>query len=309
MPSRREFIRTVGNTAILAGFGAFPLNLVPQQGGRKVTILHTNDCHSQIDPWPLDGGPLAGLGGFTQRARCIERIRRMEKHVLLFDAGDIFQGTPHFSAFRGELELKLMSDMKYDAATLGNHDFASGLEGLVRQLHHARFPFVCSNYDFSETVMRNRTVPFRIFQLGDIRIGVFGLGVELDGLVPPKLFGRTRYLDPLNVANEIAGTLHRAKHCHYVICLSHLGHAYADGRVSDVLLARQSRHIDLIIGAHTHTFLKAPVRLENLDGREVWINQVGWAGVKIGRLDVTFDTKLKCTSVSHETVNVTTFAS
>jgi 5'-nucleotidase len=157
--------------------------------------------------------------------------------------------------------------------------------------------------------MNNRTVPYRVFKLGRVRVGVFGLGIELDGLVPSKLFGMTRYLDPVKSANEMAHQLKEEERCHYVIALSHLGFKYAGDRVSDLTLAQQSRHIDVIIGGHTHTFLDQPVKAENIDGREVWINQVGWAGVKLGRLDVSFRKNFTESSLSHKTVNVTTSAS
>jgi 5'-nucleotidase len=202
-----------------------------------------------------------------------------------------------------------MSRMKYDAATLGNHDFDAGLDGLVRQLPHADFPFICSNYDFSDTVMQDRTVPYRIFRLGRVRVGVLGLGIELDGLVPAPLFGKTRYLDPVVTANMMAERLRREHRCHYVICLSHLGFKYQDGRMSDITLAQRSRNIDLVIGGHTHTFLDKPVMVENLDGQEVWINQVGWAGVKLGRVDVMFERNFTRSSLSGKTVSVSTFAS
>lgn len=309
MSTRREFIGTVSKAAVLAGIGGFPIDVLGAGVDQRITILHTNDTHSHIDPWPSDGSRLAGLGGYAQRAALVKSIRQQEQHVLLLDAGDIFQGTPYFNLYKGELEFKLMSEMKYDAATIGNHDFDAGLDGLVKQLPHASFPFICSNYDFSKTSMKDRTAPYHVFKLGKVRVGVLGVGIELDGLVPSKLFGETRYLDPISRANETAEHLKGDERCQYLIALSHLGFKYADDRVSDLTLAKQSRNIDLIIGGHTHTFLDAPVRAENLDGREVWINQVGWAGVKLGRIDVSFRKNFTENSLSHKTVNVTTCAS
>jgi len=309
MLSRRRFIGTLGKGALVAGIGGFPLEVLAAGGRHKITVLHTNDTHSHIDPWPQDGSRLAGLGGCAQRAALISRIRSQEEHVLLLDAGDIFQGTPYFNMYGGELEFKLMSRMGYDAATIGNHDFDAGLQGLLRQMPHANFPLLSANYDFSRTVLNGRVEPYRIFELGKVRVGVFGLGVQLDGLVPSKLFGETRYIEPVKVANVIASQLKKDNACHYVICLSHLGYSYADGRVSDVTLAEQTRHIDLIIGGHTHTFLEQPVRIENSDGSEVWINQVGWAGVQLGRLDIWFEKSFRQNSLSYKTVNVTYYAS
>ena len=120
----------------------------------------------------------------AQRAGLINSIREKEDHVLLLDAGDIFQGTPYFNFYGGELEFKLMSTMKYDAATLGNHDFDNGLIGLKKQLPFAKFPFLIANYDFSKTILKDKFNPYKIFNKGGIKIGVFGIGIELEGLVP-----------------------------------------------------------------------------------------------------------------------------
>jgi 5'-nucleotidase len=256
--------------------------------GRRLVILHTNDWHSRIDPFPDDGGRNANQGGAVRRAALIEQIRGVEEHVLLFDSGDIFQGTPYFNFFEGELEFKLMSQMGYDAATIGNHDFDGGIENLATQLRHADFPLLSTNYDFSGTPMEGKTLPHQVFERGGIRVGVFGLGIELAGLVPPELYGSTQYLDPSIEANATARHLRQRKKCDLVVCLSHLGYRYRGDKISDVALARNSRHIDLILGGHTHTFLDEPVVVPDLDGEEVIINQVGFGGLLLGRLDVSF---------------------
>src|SRR5688572_32264637 len=124
----------------------------------KLTILHTNDTHSRLEPFPMDGGRNQGLGGVATRAEMINRIRQEEENVLLLDAGDIFQGTPYFNLYKGEPEIKAMSAMNYDATTIGNHDFDAGMENLAKQLmDHANFPMLISNYDFSNTAMENKT--------------------------------------------------------------------------------------------------------------------------------------------------------
>ena len=194
-----------------------------------------------LSPW--DGGRNQGLGGASRRARLIEQIRAEEEQVLLLDAGDIFQGTPYFNYFEGELEFKLMSAMGYDAATIGNHDFDAGIEKLEEQLPHADFPFLISNYDFSDTVMNGKTQGYKIFHKGPLKIGVFGLGIELEGLVPKNLYGNTQYQDPIKVAKEYAGKLKQDKKCDYVICLSHLGHRYSGDKVSDIDIAAASSDI------------------------------------------------------------------
>jgi len=284
MSNRRLFIKQ-------SGLGVIGLSLLPQLSfgnnkDIKLTILHTNDMHSHIHPFT--SGRNKGLGGMAQRAALIKQIRKQEEHVLLLDAGDVFQGTPYFNVYGGELEFKLMSEMKYDAVTLGNHDFDNGLEGLKKQLPHANFPFLIANYDFSDTILKNTFKPYKVFRKGDLKIGVFGIGIELDGLVPKKLYQNAVYQDPISTANHYANLLKQKERCDLVICLSHLGFKYKGKKISDIALASQTRDIDLIIGGHTHTFLKKPVKQLNLDQKEVLINQVGWAGINIGKIDYHF---------------------
>jgi 5'-nucleotidase len=212
---------------------------------------------------------------------------------LLFDAGDIFQGTPYFNYFGGELEFKLMSSMGYDAATLGNHDFDNGVEGLNKQLPHARFDFIVSNYDLSNTVLDGQTLPYKVYRRNGVRVGVFGLGIDLDGLVDPTLFKGTRYLDPVGIAQDLIPVLREEEQCDLVIALSHLGYNYPNspGRVSDMEIAKKTDGIDLIIGGHTHTFLKKPTVVKNRKGQNTLINQVGCWGVQLGRIDFEFNAK------------------
>lgn len=289
MLNRRKFIEQsiYATGAVLAGPGIMQADeyLLPV----RLTILHTNDVHSRLDPFPMDGGRNQGLGGVAARAMLINKIREAEPHVLLLDAGDIFQGTPYFNFYKGEPEIKVMSAMKYDASTIGNHDFDGGMENLATQLtSHATFPMLVSNYDFSTTAMEQKTEPYKVFKKGKLSIGVFGVGIELKGLVPDNLFGATRFLDPIKHANETAETLKKKK-CDLIICLSHLGYQYkGSNKVSDEILARESENIDLIIGGHTHTFLDKPVVYKNKNGNDVIVNQVGWAGINIGRLDYEF---------------------
>jgi 5'-nucleotidase len=263
--------------------------LIADEKAYRLTILHTNDVHSRLDPFPMDGGSNQGLGGVAARAEIVEKIRREEEHVLLLDAGDIFQGTPYFNFYKGEPEIKAMSSMKYDATTIGNHDFDAGLENLATQLtNHANFPMLVSNYDFTGTPMEYKYQPYKIFKKGKIKVGVFGVGIEMAGLVSENLSAGTKYLDPVIKANEMAYKLKKEKDCDFVICLSHLGNVYSDNKVSDKRLANESENIDLIIGGHTHTFLPAPIIYKNKKGDDVIVNQVGWAGINLGRLDFDF---------------------
>jgi len=290
MNNRRAFIKTtLGGVIALS----IPSQVLADSDTEHLTILHTNDVHSQIDPFPDNHKKFPGMGGAAARAAIITETRRIVKNVLLLDAGDMFQGTPYFNTFKGELELKLMSEMGYDAATLGNHDFDLGVQGFEKQMVHANFPIVSSNYDLSNTVLHGKTHPYIIIQKGKIKIGILGLGVYLKGLVFGNIHEEVIYQDPIEKANITAEILKYEHHCHLVICLSHLGYEYNDNRVSDKVLAKNSRNIDIIIGGHTHTFLELPEQYKNLDDQPVIVNQAGWAGVYLGRLDIKFERNVK----------------
>ncbi len=289
--NRRTFIK---NSVLLTGgvtfFPGLIMSSIKSGELKKITLLHTNDTHSRLDPFPLSDAKYPGLGGVYKRARLIEQIRSEEKNVLLFDCGDIFQGTPYFNFFGGEPELKAMSTMDYDAATLGNHDFDNGLEGLLKVMPNAKFPFICSNYDFSNTPLHKKTITHKVIKMDDVKIGVFGLGVELKGLVPSKLFGETQYLNPIEVANTYSKLLKIEEKCDLVICLSHLGYEYKEQKVSDRVIAQSCDNIDVILGGHTHTFLPEPVKIIR-NNKSVLINQCGWGGIYLGKIDIYLEKK------------------
>lgn len=289
--NRRNFLKTGGIAAAAAALNLNAFDALAAGDLVKLTILHTNDVHSRIEPFPMDGSKYAGLGGTARRSALIKSIRAKEDNVLLFDAGDIFQGTPYFNKYGGELEIKLMSEMNYDAATMGNHDFDNGLEGFYKQLPHANFPIICSNYDFSNTLLNKSTLPYKVFKKQGIKIGVFGLGIKLAGLVGERNYGDTVFLDPIKTANDTASLLKNDLKCDLVICLSHLGYRYDNNkeRASDQVIARNTSNIDLIIGGHTHTFMDQPEDILNLDGKITTVNQVGFAGINLGRLDYYFE--------------------
>lgn len=304
MADRRDFIKGVFGGLALAGLSSLPIELFAQEDLTKLTILHTNDTHSRIDPFPANDPKYPNMGGVPRRAALIKRIRSEEKNVLLLDAGDIFQGTPYFNLYGGELEFKLMSEMGYDASTLGNHDFDNGIDGLVKQMPHLNFPFLNANYTFTNTLLENKVSEYKIFKRGNLKIGVFGIGIELRGLVDPRLSGNILYNEPLVNANRISTLLKNDEKCDLVICLSHLGYKYNDTKVSDSILAKESSHIDLIIGGHTHTFLDEPTRIINQIGKEVLVAQVGWAGIKLGRIDYYFDSKKRKKDLISSTVKI-----
>lgn len=302
---RKEFLKYIGG-------GSLALTLAPnlllaeqpafvkEEFAYKLTILHTNDQHSRIEPFADSFKSNPNQGGFARRASLISKIRSEEKNVLLLDSGDIFQGTPYFNFFGGELEFKLMSMMRYDASTMGNHDFDNGLEGFAKVLPNAKFPFICSNYDFKNTILDGKTEPYKVFKKDGITVGIFGVGIELNGLVGKKNYGETIYHNPVETAQYYADFLRKDKKCDLVICLSHIGFDYEDepNKLSDKHLAAKTSGIDLILGGHTHTFLKEPLTFQNKDGRNVIVNQVGWAGILLGRLDFYFDNNKAVKNIS-----------
>jgi len=283
---RRNFIQNIvlGTGTLLVSPSLFSQENLKRK--KRLVILHTNDTHSTIEPFPSKHSKFPNMGGVSKRHTILQKIRSEEEHVLLLDAGDIFQGTPYFNTFNGELEMKLMSLLQYDAATMGNHDFDIGLEGFLNAQQFANFPFLCANYDFSETILSGKTKAYHIFHKAGIKIGVFGIGIALKGLVPIDKYGNTRYLDPISTANKIASEL-KSKSCDLVICLSHLGFEYENKNInSDRKLAAETQNIDIILGGHTHTFFDKPLVLKNSKNKDVLVNQVGWGGVYLGRIDI-----------------------
>ncbi|HLT88248.1 MAG TPA: metallophosphatase [Sphingobacterium sp.] len=302
--SRRDFLRQSLLLGTAATLGSLPFSAIAAAKTKRLTILHTNDVHSHIEPFPLDGSRNQGLGGVARRSALINRIRQEEESVLLLDSGDMFQGTPYFNMFGGKLELELMSKLGYEAGTFGNHEFDNGLEGLAKHLDKAHFPFLTANYDFTGTVLENRTKAYHVIRKNGLRIGLTGVGIDVTGLVDPNNHKGMAYLDPIPVVNRIAKMLKEDKKCDLVICLSHLGYKYNDDKIDDLKLAARSRHLDIILGGHTHTFLNEPTRVSDLDGKEVWVNQMGFAGIRLGRLDVVFNqaTGAKNIMAQHYTV-------
>lgn len=288
---RRRFLKDTIASGAFVGLGGLSMSSCLGPAEKTITILHTNDVHSHIEPFEASHSKFPNLGGVARRATLIQQIRAENPNTLVFDAGDIFQGTPYFNYFGGELEFKMMTKLGYNAATIGNHDFDNGIDGLEKQLPHAGFDFLVANYDFKNTILDGKTKPYKIYTIDGIKIGVFGLGIELDGLVDPSLFKETTYLDPIEITQDMGTLLKMDKGCDLVICISHLGYYYKKNpdQMSDLNLAKRTKNVDLIIGGHTHTFLKKPTIVKNLEQENMLINQVGCWGVNMGRIDFIFD--------------------
>lgn len=287
--NRRIFIKNTLVSSASLSFAGLGIQSCESKRKKHITILHTNDVHSQIDAYEPTHPTFPNMGGAAKRATLVAQVRKENPNTLLLDAGDIFQGTPYFNFYGGELEMKLMSMMGYDAATLGNHDFDNSIDGLLAQMPNTKFSLLSANYDFSKTVMAPYVKPYQVFVKDGIRIGVFGLGIELKGLVDPRMYKETKYVGPIEIAQDTTQRLKHEERCDLVICLSHLGYRYEHDKVSDEVLAAQTQDIDLIIGGHTHTLMETPATVLNKNGKEVIINQVGYKGVFMGRIDFFFD--------------------
>jgi 5'-nucleotidase len=259
------------------------------QDTKQLYILHTSDTHSRIEPIPTHAADRnAGQGGFVRRATYIDEQRALHPDLLLFDCGDISQGTPYYNLFRGEVEVKMMNLMKYDAMTIGNHEFDSGLENMERLFRMANFPIVCANYDVSATILKDLVKPYIVLERNGVRIGVFGLSPQLAGLVQTEKCEGIIFNDPYTVAQETADLLREKEHCDVVICLSHLGYQIK-GVACDEELIRLTNHIDLVLGGHTHTFMNEPAYVLNKDGKEIPVLHSGANGVQVGNIVLTLE--------------------
>ncbi len=287
--NRRDFIKNAGIGLAIAGFGSVPSQLFASDNFVKITILHTNDLHCHIEPFSGSDESTAGKGGLARISELAKTIREENPNTLLVDAGDMFQGTPFFNYFRGELIFKIMSTAGYDAGTIGNHEFDNGLKGLLDPLPNAKFPIINSNYDFSETILAGKFPRWKIFNRDGIKIGIYGLGISLERYVASKNFGKTIYNDPVRTGLEMESFLKNEMKCDLIICLSHLGLKYDENVVSDVVLAPETKYTDLIVGGHTHTYMDEPMILKNKIGNRVIVNQAWWGGLVVGRIDFVFE--------------------
>src|SRR5215216_5424910 len=295
MINRRTFLTT--SAAFGATLVAFPRAVLEASAAETViTILHTNDTHSQIDPLPAND-KYAGKGGVARRATLVKRVRKENPNTLLIDAGDVLQGTPYFNFYKGEVEYKAMSAIGYDLGTLGNHEFDNGVEALAAALKFANFDIVSANYDVKGTALESKVKRYVVKTVGGIRIGLFGLGVSPVSLITPENFKGVTYIDPVVAAREVVKKLREEERCAFVVCMSHLGYN-EDAKQGDSFVASQVDGIDFIASGHTHTFMKEPVTQTQPCGAKTTIFQVGKSGIYVGRVDFTFrGGKLADTSV------------
>lgn len=257
------------------------------QRTKELVILQTSDTHSRIEPIDNHAADRnAGMGGTVRRATFLKEYRASHPDVLLFDCGDISQGTPYYNLFRGEVEVKMMNLMGYDAMTVGNHEFDFGLENMARLFRMATFPVVCANYDFTGTVLEGVVKPYTILKRSGLKIGVFGLSPAMDGLVQADKCEGVVFKDPIAVAQEMVDVLRGKEQCDIVICLSHLGIRSSHGD-SDERLVAATRGIDVLLGGHSHTFMKQPAVYLNADGKNVPVMHCGKNGIYVGEMKLT----------------------
>jgi len=280
--SPRSFLETPMWSAI----GAPLLDVLP--GEKLITILHTNDTHSQIDPLPANDRLYPDKGGVARRATLVKRVRKENPNTLLIDAGDVFQGTPYFNFFKGEVEYKSMSLIGYDVVTLGNHDFDNGVDALAAAMKFANFEFVSSNYDVRGTPLESRVKPYIVRVIGGVRVGLIGLGISPDNLITPENFKGVKYLDPVKAASGTVKILRERERCALVVGMSHLGYypTPKGNEIGDTQVAAQVDGIDFIASGHTHTFMKQPVLEKTPSGGNTIIFQVGRSGIYVGRVDM-----------------------
>jgi len=281
--NRRIFLKTIAVGGL--GLSAIPSLALKQNMQTRLLLLHTNDIHCRLEPFSENHPKYKGRGGLNRIAAYIKKLRETEPELLLFDNGDFSQGTPYFNFFKSEVVLKLMSEMGYNAGTIGNHEFDNGLDGLAGCFSYINYPIVSSNYDFTETALSGKIAKNLVLEKNGIRVGIYGLGIELNGLVDENKSGKTKYFNPVETALEQEYYLRREKRCDLVICLSHLGLEYATDKISDKILAGKTRFTDLILGGHTHSFLEKPLELKNANQKPIIVNQAGWAALQLGQIE------------------------
>ena|ERR1700752_3680997 len=302
MTKRRDFLKTAVFAGLALPLAGSPLRprrdeklalweplLEPGNGETLITVLHTNDTHSQIDPVLDNDKSWAGKGGVARRATLVKRIRKENPNTLLIDAGDVLQGTPYFNFYKGEVEYKAMSLIGYDAGTLGNHEFDNGVEALAKALQNATFDIISTNYDVRGSLLEKKVKTHAVKVVGGIRVGLFGMGISPDGLITNENFAPLKYMDPVRMARGAVKLLREQERCQLVLGMSHLGYYPnpKDDEVGDTQVAAQVEGIDFIASGHTHTFMEKPFLQKNPAGKDTVIFQVGKSGIYLGRVDFT----------------------
>ena len=287
MQTRRKFIKQSAVFGLGLAFLQFQeLNASNKQ--KRLVILHTNDFHSRFEPFPSNHRKWPNQGGISRLTSLITKLKQENEHVLLLDSGDVFQGTPYFNIFKGNPELEWIKKMNYDATTIGNHDFDLGIDHLASIRNQYKTPTVNCNYSIEHSPLKELIKPYKIVKRGSLKIGITGVGIDLNGLLAPTAYKGIIYNDPVLKLQETVTQLRNKENCDFVIVLSHLGYKYDSDKIDDIKLAERTTGVDLILGGHTHTFLNKPSRITNPEGKAVLVNQAGWAGIELGQIIFTY---------------------
>ena len=264
----------------LALLALWPFCVNAQQ--TELFIIHTSDTHSCVEPVSPNNPDerQADKGGYLRRAALIEELRQEHANCLLLDCGDFSQGSAYYNLYKGEVEVRLMNEMGYDACAIGNHEFDFGLENMARLFRMARFPVVCCNYDFAGTPVEGLVKPYIVKECAGLRVGIFGVSPRMEGLVSTANYGVTRYTEPAVAAQPVIDQLRGKERCDVVICLSHLGTGEADDM--DPAFIRQTSGIDVVLGGHTHTYMEVPQFIPDKNGVDVVLDHQGKNGRFVG---------------------------
>lgn len=257
------------------------LSLIACERQPRLVIIHVNDTHSHLEP--LRTGENSGKGGVIERAAFVDSVRTVygEDRVLLLHAGDFSQGTSYFTELEGQLEPALINDLRYDCVTLGNHEFDNNIEALTARLAQLDgIPVVSANIDVSQFELAEYVKPYTVLERGGMKIGIIGLESDLSTNVSATVSSRFAQLDNVEVTNRWAEYLHSTEKCDMIILLSHLGY------FEDQEIVPKTRHIDIVIGGHSHTFVDGFVYVPDADGRKVPIITDGCWGLEMGLIRV-----------------------
>ena len=258
---------------------------------KQIVILHTNDTHSTIEPVSKYSKvkEAAGKAGCVRRATMVKQLREQNPDILLFDSGDFSQGSTFYTMYKGDVEVGLMNIMGYDAATIGNHEFDFGLDNLARLARQAKFPIVCSNCDFTGTPCQDVIKKYCVVVRDGVRIGVFGLTPKIEGLVMKENMAGVKYIDPIQATKEMVSVLRDKERCDIVVCLSHLGWKLAPEYIDDQVLISSTTGIDIVLGGHSHTYMKEMEWVDNAEGKSIPVDQNGKHGAFVGKITLKLE--------------------
>ena len=258
---------------------------------KQIVILHTNDTHSTIEPVSKYSKvkEAAGKAGCVRRATMVKQLREQNPDILLFDSGDFSQGSTFYTMYKGDVEVGLMNIMGYDAATIGNHEFDFGLDNLARLARQAKFPIVCSNCDFTGTPCQDVIKKYCVVVRDGVRIGVFGLTPKIEGLVMKENIAGVKYIEPIQATKEMVSVLRDKERCDIVVCLSHLGWKLAPEYIDDQVLISSTTGIDIVLGGHSHTYMKEMEWVDNAEGKSIPVDQNGKHGAFVGKITLKLE--------------------